>query len=110
MDCHPLVGYTILLDRWIYLNVVYQFGYHALGDFSGVRIAAYRFQKVLHIHTLFVQLFHFQPQGLNTPGVFTLLLFITLCHFRKPGIVNLAGNIVLIQPFKERIQFPVTGQ
>ena len=63
MDCYPLIGYTVLLDRRIYLNMVYQFGYHALGDFGGVRITAYRFQKVLHIHPLFVQLFHFQPQG-----------------------------------------------
>ncbi len=32
MVCHPLIGYAVLLDHRIYLNVVYQFGYHRHGS------------------------------------------------------------------------------
>ena len=53
--------------------------------------------------------FQFRPQRLDLLCVFALLLFIAFGHFGKPGIVDLARHIVLIEPFKEHIQFPVTG-
>ena len=43
----------------------------------------------------------FQPQRLDLLGVLALLLFIAFGHFSKPGIVDLARHIVLIEPFKE---------
>ena len=68
------------------------------------------FLKALHIHLLSFSLFHFQPQGFDLSTDFTLLLFIPLWHPGKAGIVNFAGHIVLIQLFKEHIQFLVKGQ
>ena len=56
------------------------------------------------------QLFQLLLQLLDRPSVLTLFLLIPLGHFGKPGIVDLAGHIVLIEPFKEHIQFPVPGQ
>ena len=47
--------------------------------------------------------------GLDPSGILALFLLIPLGHFDKPGIVDFAGHIVLIEPFKEHIQFPVTG-
>ncbi len=57
VDCHPLIGYTVLLDRRIYLDVVYQFGYHALGNYCDMGVPPYHLQKVLHIHPLPLDLF-----------------------------------------------------
>ena len=47
--------------------------------------------------------------GLDPSGILALFLLIPLGHFDKPGIVDFAGHIVLIEPFKEHIQLPVPG-
>ena len=96
MDRHPLIGNTVLLDRRIDLDILNEFGNHAFGNGGSVCVAAYRFQKGVYIHPLIFQLFQLQPQRLDFLGVFALLLLIPLGHFGKPGIVDLAGHIVLI--------------
>ena len=110
MDRHPLIGNAVLLDRRINLDVLNKLGNHALGDGGGVGVAAHRFQESIHIHLLIFQLFQLQPQGLDPSGVLALLLLIPLGHFGKPGIVDLAGHIVLIEPLKEHIQLSISGQ
>jgi len=110
VNCHPLIGNAVLLDRRINLDVLNELGNHAFGDGGGVGIAAHRFQEGVHIHPLIFQLFQLQPQRLDPSGVFALFLLIPLGHFGEPGIVDFAGHIVLIEPFKEHIQLPVPGQ
>ena len=39
MDRHPLIGNTVLLDRRIDLDILNEFGNHALGDGGGVGVS-----------------------------------------------------------------------
>ena len=110
MDHNALGGNTVLLFRLIYVDVVDELPHHALGDLGGVGIAPDGGKEVINVHTLALRLLEFQAQGLDPLAVFPLLLLIPLCHFSKPGIVDFTGNIVLVKPLKEHIQFLVTGQ
>jgi len=93
----------------VHLNVVDQLRDHALCNGSRVRVLPHRFKKIINVHALALVLFQLQPQSLDFLCVFTLLLFVAFGHFGKPGIVDFSRYIVLIEPFKEHIQFPVTG-
>ena len=104
-----LVGNAVLLFSVVHLDVVDQLRDHTLCNSGRVRVPPYRFKKIVNVHALALVLFQFQPQRLDLLGVLALLLFIAFGHFGKPGIVDLARHIVLIEPFKEHIQFPVTG-
>ena len=81
----------------------------ALCNGGRVCVPPYCFKKIVNVHALALVLFQFQPQSLDLLCVFALLLFVAFGHFGKPGIVDLSRYIVLIEPFKEYIQLPVTG-
>ena len=109
MNIDTLVGNAVLLFSVVHLNVVNQLRYHALCNGGCVCVPPHRFKKIVNVHALAFVLFQFQPQRLDLLCVLALLLFIAFGHFGKPGIVDLSRYIVLIEPFKEHIQFPVTG-
>ena len=109
MNNDALVGNAVLLFSVVHLNMVDQLCNHPLCNGGRVRIPPYRFKKIVNVHALALVLFQFQPQRLDLLGVLALLLFIAFGHFGKPGIVDFARHIVLIESFKEHIQFPVTG-
>ena len=109
VDHDTLIGNAVLLFSVVHLNVVDQFCDHALCNGGRIRVPPYRFKKIVNVHALALVLFQLQPQSLDFLCVFALLLFIAFGHFGKPGIVDLAGHIVLIEPFKKHIQLPVTG-
>ena len=110
MDRYPLIGNAVLLDRRIDLDVLNELGNHALRNSGSVGVSAHRFQEGVHIHSLIFQLFRLQPQRLDPPGVLALFLLISLGHFGKPGIIDLARHVVLVKPLKEHIQLPIPGQ
>ena len=109
VDHDALVGNAVLLFSVIHLNMVDQLRNHPLCNGSRIRVSPYRFKKIVNVHALALVLFQFQPQRLDLLCVLALLLFIAFGHFGKSGIVDLARHIVLIEPFKEHIQLPVTG-
>ena len=109
MNNDALVGNAVLLFSVVHLDVVDQFCDHALCNGGRVRIPPHRFKEIVNVHALAFVLFQFQPQRLDLLGVLALLLFVAFGHFGKPGIVDLARHIVLIEPFKKHIQLPVTG-
>ena len=108
MNNDALVGNAVLLFSVVHLNMVDQLCNHPLCNGGRVRVSPYRFKKIVNVHALALVLFQFQPQRLDLLGVLALLLFVAFGHFGKPGIVDLAGHIVLIEPFKKHIQLPVT--
>ena len=109
MNIDTLVGNAVLFFSVVYLNMVDQLSDHALCNGGRVGVPPYLFKKIVNVHALALVLFQFQPQSLDLLCVFSLLLFVAFGHFGKPGIVDLSRYIVLIEPFKEHIQLPVTG-
>lgn len=89
---------------------MYQLRDLALYNGGRVCVSPYRLKKIDNVHALALVLFQFQPQRLDFLGVLALLLFIAFGHFGKPGIVDLAGHIVLIEPFKKHIQLPLLAE
>ena len=73
---------------------------HSLGDLGNISVLAYILYELVNIHFLPLGLSQLVSQQLYLFLVFALLLFITLGHFIKTGIINFAGNIVLIKTLK----------
>ena len=109
MNIDALVGNAVLLFGVVHLDVVDQLRDHTLCNSGRVRVPPHCSKEIVNVHALALVLFQFQPQSLDLLGVLTLLLFVAFGHFGKPGIVDLTRHIVLIEPFKEHIQLPVTG-
>ena len=95
IDGDVLGGNAVLLLGMIHVDVVDQLRHHAPGDFRGVGIPPDGFQEGVNVHPLALALFQLQPEGLDPFGVFPLLLFIPLGHFRKPGVADFLIHIVL---------------
>ena len=110
VNIDALVGNAVLLFSVVHLNVVDQLRDHALCNGGRICVPPYRLKKIFNVHALALVLFQFQLQRLDLLVVLALLLFIAFGHFGKPGIVDLAGHIVLIEPFKKHIQLPLLAE
>ena len=109
VNIDALVGNAVLLFSVVHLNVVDQLRDHALCNGGRICVPPYCLKKIFNVHALVLVLFLLQPQSLDLLCVLALFLFVALGHLGKPGIVDLSRYIVLIEPFKEHIQLPVTG-
>ena len=94
----------------MHFNPLNQLVQHSRRELSGAGVLAYRGDKGVRGHGLVAAFFQLYPGLLNALCQGDLLLLIMAAHTGKTFIGNFAGYIILIESFKELIQFPVSRQ
>ena len=94
----------------MHFNPLNQLVQHSRCELSGPGILAYRGDKGVRGHRLIAAFLQLYPGLLDALFQSGLLLLIMAAHTGEAFIGNFAGNVILIKPFKELIQFPVSRQ
>ena len=75
------------------------------GQFGGLSVLLHDFQKTLNIDGLGFDGIHDGPEVFNRLFQVRLFLLVALGQLRKPFCVQLAHNVVLIEPLDDGVQF-----
>ena len=94
----------------MHFNPPNQLVQHSWRELFGAGVLAYRGDEGISGHGLIAAFLQLYPGLLDALCQSDLLLLIMAAHTGKTFIGNFAGYIILIEPFKELIQFPVSRQ
>ena len=110
MDAKSLLPHPINFLRIVNLDLLNQLIEHPGRQLAGAGVPSYQRDEHIRGHGLTALLLDFGAELFDFPRQFLLLILIPSGHFRKTVVGELAGNIVLIDAFKQSVQFLVTGK
>ena len=110
VDAKPLLPYAVDLLRIEYFDLLNQFVQHPGRQFPRSGVLADKTDKHICRHGTTALLLYLGAEPFYFLRQFLLLVLIPPGHFCEAVIGELAGNIVLIDAFKEAVQFFITGK
>ena len=110
MDAKPLLPYTVDLLSIEHFDLLNQFVQHPGHQFPRSGVLTNKTDKHICCHGTAALLLYLGAELFYFFRQYLLLVLIPTGHFCKAVIGEFAGNIVLVDAFKEAVQFFITGK